>query len=122
MLNPGEPYGYEKEPEQGKVFPADKAVELDIIMEQGLEEAQGEQEEVQGDQEEEAQEELKSFQLEAQHIASRLLELKILVIWFLTNLWLRGRIMAIGQCVGGIWLFCSGLPLPRQRFCRKHFS
>ena len=75
MLNPGEPYGYEKGPEQGEVFPADKAVELDIIMEQGLEEAQGEQEEAQGDQEE-AQEELKSFQLEAQHIASRLLELK----------------------------------------------
>ena len=75
MLNPGEPYGYEKGPEQGEVFPADKAVELDIIMEQGLEEAQGDQEEAQGDQEE-AQEELKSFQLEAQHIASRLLELK----------------------------------------------
>lgn len=50
-------------------------MELDIIMEQGLEEAQGDQEEAQGDQEE-AQEELKSFQLEAQHIASRLLELK----------------------------------------------
>lgn len=75
MLNPGEPYGYEKGPEQGEVFPVDKAVELDIIMEQGLEDAQGDQEEAQGEQEE-AQEELKSFQLEAQHIASRLLELK----------------------------------------------
>lgn len=89
MLNPGEPYGYAEAPGQGEIFPVEKAVELDIIMEKGLESAApGEAVEAQeknavqgenraaGDDAGDNMEELKSFQLEAQHIADRLIELK----------------------------------------------
>lgn len=83
MLNPGEPYGYEMKPRQGEAFPVEQAVELDIIMEQGLDEQQIEQEKQptasadNGKMEEaDSQEELKKFQLEAQYIAKRLIELK----------------------------------------------
>ncbi len=82
MLNPGKPYGYEIGPKQGEVFPVEKAVELDIIMEQGLaSQTTGQEHKEAADQEKEAdnqdaQEELKSFQIEAQYIANRLIELK----------------------------------------------
>ena len=89
MLNPGEPYGY-GEPEEGRIMPLGEAVELDIIAEKGLEAIEGAEENPvsamgnSADGQEQAayelggddQEELKSFQLEAQHIADRLKQLK----------------------------------------------
>ena len=89
MLNPGEPYGYQ-EPEEGRIMPLAEAVELDIIAEKGLEDSveaaenpsaaaldsadgQAQAADVAGL---EAEEELKSFQLEAQYIADRLKKLK----------------------------------------------
>ena len=89
MLNPGEPYGY-GEPEEGRIMPLGEAVELDIIAEKGLEAIEGAeenpvsamgnsadgQEQAASDPGGDDQEELKSFQLEAQHIADRLKQLK----------------------------------------------
>ena len=105
MLNPGEPYGYQ-EPEEGRIMPLGEAVELDIIAEKGIDEAEGAEENASGaaangaandfangaanyaangaDGQEtgsseagsEDEEELKSFQLEAQYIADRLKKLK----------------------------------------------
>lgn len=83
MLNPGEPYGY-GEPVTGEIMPLTQAVELDILAENGVrdEAAQGEEtgkaakEERQEEEAEGEEEELKSFQLEAQYIAQRLKELK----------------------------------------------
>lgn len=101
MLHPGEPYGYQA-PDSGKTLPPELAVELDIIAKAGLADADGggaaafdgaqgkydthdmrEADDGQGvygardtqDMQDE-QEELKDFQLEAQHIADRLKELK----------------------------------------------
>ena len=82
MLNPGEPYGYAIGPKQGEAFPKEQAVELDIIMEKGLVDQSVEQEKQQTastdseERDDDTQEELKKFQLEAQYIANRLLELK----------------------------------------------
>lgn len=74
MLNPGESYAYH-EPEQGEVMPLSAAMELDIIMESGLEtEAAAENAAEDGAENEE--DELKSFQLEAQLIADKLKALK----------------------------------------------
>ena len=88
MLNPGEPYGY-GEPEEGRIMPLAEAVELDIIAEKGLEDTGGAEKNPSdaangaGGQEQApsetgggAEEELRNFQLEAQHIADRLKELK----------------------------------------------
>lgn len=77
MLNPGEPYGYQ-EPEQGKIMPVDKAVELDVVFTSGLSEEKAVTASAASAAERgnEAGEELKSFQLEAQHIADRLKALK----------------------------------------------
>lgn len=87
MLNPGEPYGY-RLPDRGEIMPLECAVELDIIAKEGLPEAaapdngQNRQhrqhgQEAQNVQEmQDIQEELKDFQLEAQHIANRLKALK----------------------------------------------
>ena len=77
MLNPGEPYGYQL-PEQGEIMPVDRAVELDIVVSSGLPEdrADAGSSGAESDDEGGVQEELKSFQLEAQHIADRLKELK----------------------------------------------
>ncbi len=86
MLNPGEPYGYQ-EPEEGKPLPPELAVELDIIMEQGLEDdadsgengassQENTPEYIAGNSDDEATQELKNIQLEAQYIANRLKELK----------------------------------------------
>jgi len=71
MLKPGEPYGY-GEPEEGRTLPPEQAVELDIIVEKGLAEENMAGECAQEDE----QEELKNFQLEAQHIADKLKKLK----------------------------------------------
>ena len=78
MLNPGEPYGYQ-EPENGRTLPPEMAVELDIIMEQGIE-AEGDSEEDAAEDaaagNDEAVMELKNIQMEAQYIADRLKALK----------------------------------------------
>lgn len=84
MLNPGEPYGY-GEPGTGEIMPLTQAVELAILAENGVlaeENGEGETEvtAAKGESSEEEpegeEEELKSFQLEAQYIAQRLKELK----------------------------------------------
>ena len=77
MLNPGEPYGYQ-DPEEGRPLPEGQAVELDIIMEQGLEDEADSEENNPDDagSSDEAVQELKNIQLEAQYIADRLKVLK----------------------------------------------
>lgn len=102
MLHPGEPYGYQA-PDSGKIMPPELAVELDIIAKSGLADASGGAAEsdggvaaafgnVQGKYDthdmldandgqgtyeaQDEQDELKDFQLEAQHIADRLKDLK----------------------------------------------